>query len=390
MQADGSQFRPKRQQPVPLRPVQTGPAIVTGAFSMPTPGGARDTGFLSGADLLAILPEHGGQVQAVMRYFPHAPLPYYDLSTGISPFAYPCRLPSQAALQHLPEQHQEEHLLGLAAQAYGVPSIDCVAAGAGSQSLIALLPYIVPAQQVCILGPTYAGHAQAWRLRGCSVVCVDQLEALAQAATQPGTVCVVCNPNNPDGRLLSASWLHAVAQTCAQHGGTLIVDEAFADFENQSVAPFLPHPALVVLRSFGKTYGLPGVRLGFLLAAPPLVERVRAVLGSWPVGTVALAVGAQALADAPWRAQAAQQARHAHARLVALLRKAGLNPQGECSLFTQLTHPKAGQLWQHFCHYGLVTRLFTPFCDRLRLGLPADDEAWLRLESALNAFAGLS
>lgn len=318
-----------------------------------------------------------------MQHFAHAPTPYYDLSTGISPFAYPCHLPPAHSLHRLPEQHEEEHLLRVAAQAYGVASPDMVVAGAGSQSLIALLPFVLPAQRVCILGPTYSGHEQAWRLRGVPVQCVTSPHALAQAARQPGTVCVVCNPNNPTGCILPATWVLDVAQACAQTGGFLIVDEAFADFENQSVAPFLPHPTLCVLRSFGKTYGLPGVRLGFLLAAPPLAAQVRAVLGSWPVGTVALAVGAQALADNAWRAQAAQQARQAHARLVASLQACGLNPQGQCCLFTLVVSVQAVPLWQYFCRHGLVTRLFEHTPTAIRIGLPSNKAAWARLESAL-------
>ena len=382
MQAVSSQLGPNRQQPEHPRHKGLEQATNEPPFTMPPHAAAI------GVEQAALggLPAHGGQVQAVMRLFPQAPKPYYDLSTGISPFAYPCTLPPAQALHHLPEQHEEDRLLTVAAQAYGVADPALVVAGAGSQSLIAILPFVIPAQRVCILGPTYSGHEQAWRLRGIPVECVTQPQALVLAAHQPGTVCIVCNPNNPDGRIMPAQWLLSVATTCANNSGFLIVDEAFADFENQSVAGSLPHPALGVLRSFGKTYGLPGIRLGFLLAAPPLAAQVRATLGSWPVGTLALHVGAQALADSAWRSHAAQQAKQAHTRLVNSLHAAGLKTQGQCSLFTLVRHAKATKLWQHLCQNGLVTRVFSHTPDALRIGLPASAEAWVRLETSLATF----
>lgn len=333
------------------------------------------------------LPTHGGQVRAVMAHFPEAPRPAYDLSTGISPYAYPVQMPAPEVLARLPEEDEEADLQAAAAFAYGLTSPAFVVAGAGSQSLIALLPRLLPAQRVCLLGPTYSGHAQAWRLQGVPVQQVTDPAALEQAATQPGTVCVVCNPNNPDGRLLSAGWLHTLAETCAAHGTVLVVDEAFADFEQESVAPLLPHPALLVLRSFGKTYGLPGVRLGFLLASPELAAQVRAVLGSWPVGSLGLAAGRQALRDTAWLHTTRAQARAAHIRLTGLLDAAGLHHIGQASLFTLVLDAQAPALWRHFCSYGLVTRIFADQPGRLRLGLPASEPAWSRLETALQAWA---
>ncbi|WP_371861399.1 threonine-phosphate decarboxylase CobD [Acetobacter cibinongensis] len=372
MRGDGSQVWPEGQQ------AEQQQAVVPEAsttYSVPSP-----------SRRMVPLPAHGGQVQAVMQYFPHAPQPVYDLSTGISPFVYPGRMPDLSCLTHLPEEHEEATLRRLAARAYGVADAAMVAAGAGSQSLIALLPTLLQAEQVCILGPTYSGHEQAWRLHTKFVTNVHTPQALAIAATQPGTVCVLCNPNNPDGRLLPADWVRRLADRCAEHGNSLVVDEAFADFEGQSVASALPHPALIVLRSFGKTYGLPGVRLGFLLAAPELVERVRAAMGSWPVSTVALVLGQQALADKAWHRMAAQQAGQAHERLVSVLEEAGLVCHGECRLFTLVVHPQAAQLWQHLCERGIVTRIFAHQPDHLRIGLPAEEGAWHRLSQALRCW----
>lgn len=321
-----------------------------------------------------------------MARFPNAPRPCYDLSTGISPYAYPLQMPEVSVLARLPEEDEEADLQAAAAFAYGLNSCALVAAGPGSQSLIALLPRLLPAKRVCLLGPTYSGHAQAWQTQGVPVQQVTDPAALGHAARQPGTVCVVCNPNNPDGRLLPSDWLHKLADHCAAHGSFLIVDEAFADFEQESVAPCLPHPALLVLRSFGKTYGLPGVRLGFLLASPERAAQARAALGAWPVGSLGLAAGRQALRDTAWLKTVRAQVRLAHCRLTDLLTAAGLHHIGQSSLFTLVLHPDAAALWQNFCTYGLVTRIFAEQPGRLRVGLPASEPAWVRLEAALQAW----
>lgn len=332
------------------------------------------------------LPSHGGQVRAVMQYFAGAPEPFVDLSTGISPFAYPLAWPDISVLHRLPEEGEEQALQQVAATAYGVSSADMVVSGAGSQSLIALLPRLLPVQKACVLGPTYSGHKLAWEYNGVPCEEVEHVRQLSHAAQQGGAVCVVCNPNNPDGRLLDVPTLAALAEQCARAGSWLVVDEAFGDFATRSVASMLPHPGLLVLRSFGKTYGLPGVRLGFLLAAPELAQRARDLLGSWPVGAVALAAGRQALADTHWLQQAGQKARMAHERLTGMIHNAGLACRGHSSLFTLVDITPAYTLWEHFCRYGIVTRRFAEQPHGLRLGLPASEAEWMRLECALEAW----
>ena len=157
-------------------------------------------------------------------------------------------------------------------------------------------------------------------------------------------MAVLCNPNNPDGRVLPRATLLALADRLAARGGWLVVDEAFADLEppDVSLVPSLPHPAIVVLRSFGKPYGLAGLRLGFALAPRALLARLRAVLGPWPVSGPAIAIGIAALRDAAWRAAAAERLRADAARLDAALAAAGLRLLGGTRLFRLAAHAQAG------------------------------------------------
>lgn len=335
------------------------------------------------------IPAHGGQVQKVMQMFADAPKPFVDLSTGISPYAYPAKMPDLSALHTLPEEAEEAALQRAAVTAYGVSDASMVVAGGGSQSLIALLPRVLKAERACILGPTYSGHVQAWKQNGIPVSEVSDFADLQLAAQQKNMVCIVCNPNNPDGRLLQAAHLLDLANTCQVAGSWLVVDEAFADMTGQSVAPALPHPALLVLRSFGKTYGLPGIRLGFLLAQPNLAAYARDLLGSWPVSTIGLAVGCQALQDREWLSQASTKLYTASSRLKKFLTKAGLSHKGQAILFELVECERATDLWKHLCQQGIVTRIFPYNAYWLRMGLPATEQQWRRLEEALQDWCTL-
>ena len=335
---------------------------------------------------LPAFPTHGGQVRTIMRHFPDAPRPFIDLSTGINPNAYPFTMPSFHALTRLPEADEEKDLRVAAARAYGAVDPDMVVTGPGSQSLISLLPRILPASQACIWGPTYSGHDTAWKLSEKTVEQVFDGENLWQKAALPGTVCILCNPNNPDGRIAPPAPLKALADRCASYGNHLIIDEAFADFDCESLIPALPNPGLIVLRSFGKTYGLPGIRLGFLLTSPGMAERARNLVGAWPVSSIAITAGREALLDTGWLEQARMTALRAKSRLTALLDRAGLRHTGQASLFILVQTHHAVALWNHLCEHGIVSRIFPERPDTLRLGLPGDEQAWTRLEAALECW----
>ncbi|MBN9442393.1 threonine-phosphate decarboxylase [Bosea sp. (in: a-proteobacteria)] len=304
---------------------------------------------------------HGGDLATARALFPEAPQPWVDLSTGINPIPYPLPVLPLSLWTRLPGADDEAALMASARVAYRVPDHAGLVAAPGTQILIELLPRLAPSGPVAILGPTYAEHGHAWRKAGFAV----------SETAVPGDAApiVVVNPNNPDGRLLSLAELTSFAAQCAARGGLLVVDEAFADFTPEtSIVPDLP-PGTVVLRSFGKTYGLAGLRLGFAIGAPEPMARLTAALGPWAVAGPALHVGAQALADAGW------------------LARAGLRIVGGISLFRLLETPTAAALFARLGRQGVYVRRFQNAPDRLRFGLPGDAAGWARLREALAADA---
>lgn len=320
---------------------------------------------------------HGGDIGTARGLFPDAPEPWLDLSTGINPIPYPLPPVPASAWQRLPAKTEEEALRAAARAAYRVPAAAGIVAAPGTQILIELLPLLAPgAARVAVVGPTYGEHARAWRKAG------HEVTDIADPAAADAEVVVLVNPNNPDGRIMAPERLVALGQSLAARGGLLVVDEAFADFDGAaSLVPLLP-PATVVLRSFGKTYGLAGLRLGFAIAEPGLAQVLADRLGPWAVAGPALHVGAQALADVAWLQAAARDRAADAARLDRLLDRVG-KVAGGTRLFRLLETTEAPALFARLGRAGIYVRRFQDQPNRLRFGLPATEADWSRLEAAL-------
>ena len=312
---------------------------------------------------------HGGDLGEIARRFPDAPRPWIDLSTGINPVPYPLPPLSDDAWSRLPSRADEDALLAAAAARYGVHDPTTIVAAPGTQALIQVLPRLVPRGRVAIVGPTYGEHQASWTRAGHDVRLVS--------APEDSDVVVVVNPNNPTGRLFAPAEL-------ARIKGLLVVDEAFIDFlpTEASLARDLPARA-VVLRSFGKTYGLAGVRLGFAIAQAELAERMRAELGPWSVSGPALEIGCRALRDDAWLQAARERLTADAARLDGMLRAAGFEIGGGTILFRLARHADAASVVQRLGQHGIHVRAFPDWPDQLRFGLPAGDEAFRRLAAAL-------
>ncbi|SFV03409.1 L-threonine O-3-phosphate decarboxylase [Methylobacterium sp. 174MFSha1.1] len=320
---------------------------------------------------------HGGDLGEARRLFPQAPEPWIDLSTGINPIPYPWPALEASAFTRLPARADLAALEEAAAQAYGADPAH-VAAAPGTQALIDLIPRLRPPGRVAVLGPTYAEHAASWARAGHAVATVPDLDLEAD-------VVVAVSPNNPDGRVIPARALAAASARLAERGGWLVVDEAFADLEPIESLCGAPPPGCLVLRSFGKTYGLAGLRLGFAVAAEPLIGRVRRGIGPWAVSGPAIAVGRRALADAAWRREAASARARDAARLDALLAQAGGRIVGGTRLFRTADFTDSARLFARLGCAGIFVRRFEAAPARLRFGLPPDEPAWARLEAALRA-----
>jgi len=328
---------------------------------------------------IAAFTTHGGALDSARRLFPAAPLPWLDLSTGLNPVAYAFEPVSAEGWARLPSASALRELEAVAAARYGAAPRASVIAASGSQALIQGLPALAGGRDIRILGRSYGEFERVFREADFRVRVAPSLTALAGA-----DVAVVVNPNNPDGRLVPPDDLLALVDRV----GTLVVDEAFIDAlpPGSSLVPRLPPSRTIVLRSFGKIFGLAGVRLGFAVASSDRSETLRGSLGPWPVSGAAIEIGKQALADEAWLTATRERLRSDGARLGFLLGHVGATTLGATPLFRLVAHPVAPDLFQFLAQRGILTRPFAGERNRLRFGLPGGKREWARLEAALLAF----
>jgi cobalamin biosynthetic protein CobC len=325
---------------------------------------------------------HGGGITAAAALYGGRPEDWLDLSTGISPFA--------ATLPDIPirtwQRLPDEHLVTAARQA----ARDYYRSGGslplpvpGTQSVIQMLPRLVDgSQRIAILGPTYGEYERAFHAAGCHV---DMLEGI-KGITDDHALVVIVNPNNPDGRVCTPDSLIGLSQRMAARGALLVVDEAFGDsIPEASVACDVAGQAnLIVLRSFGKFFGLAGLRLGFVIAAQPILDRLERLLGPWAVSGPALAIAGSLLRSDT------RQMRHAISErsdaLRGVLAQGGLCVRGGTALFSLVDHDAADALHEHLCVHHILVRKFDYAPRWLRFGVTADIEGDLRLADALLSF----
>ncbi|SDX65234.1 L-threonine O-3-phosphate decarboxylase [Pseudomonas syringae] len=324
--------------------------------------------------------EHGGRLRAAAQHYGIDQADWLDLSTGIAPWPWPVPEIPLRAWARLPET--DDGLEAAACVYYGVPRLLPVS---GSQAAIQALPRVRRGGRVGVLSPCYAEHAHAWRKGGYVVREVGEQEV--DDFLDSLDVLVVVNPNNPTGLHLSAERLLAWHARLAERGGWLVVDEAFMDnTPGLSVAAETWRIGLIVLRSFGKFFGLAGVRLGFVLAEPVLLKSLAQEIGPWSVSGPTRIIGQACLSDRQGQARQIERSDQARDRLVALLTQYHLAPDGGCALFQWRVTAEAPSLYEFCARRGALLRLFagaTPESASLRFGLPGNEADWRRLHTVL-------
>lgn len=308
--------------------------------------------------------DHGGGVDAAIHQFGGQRSDWLDLSTGINPVAYPLPQFSQNAWSALPDQRAFSDLEHAARKFWNVPESAAVLAAPGASALIARIPHLsVPKGSVRIIDETYNEHAAAFRAAGWTV------------SNSGNDASVTVHPNNPTGAYTSTKLLPKTSLN--------VIDESFCD-----VAPALSHiaqarePNTLILKSFGKFWGLAGLRLGFVIGDPKLVDELRETLGPWQVSGPAITTGIAALKDFDWARETRMRLATDADRMNDLLQSAGVETIAGTTLF-QLYHVDDSQKWfEKLAQSHILSRIFPYSNSWLRLGLPAPDR-WDHLESAL-------
>ncbi len=320
------------------------------------------------------LRDHGGNIDWAMAQYGGASETWIDLSTGINRVPYPLPDLPTDIWQKLPTHSSKQALIHAARAAYDTDAP--ILPVAGAQAAIQMIPTLGMPGRARVLGPTYNEHTASLVSAGWSVIEVDMLDCLNGAE-----LAVVVNPNNPDGRNYSPDKLLHLADKV----GTLIVDESFADpTPEMSLAAHAGRDGLFVLRSFGKFYGLAGLRLGFVMGPQDKINRLAELFGPWPVSGPAIEIGRAALADRRWAEATTTRLQQEAVALDQIAATAGFNLVGGTELFRLYDTENAQKAQDQLARGQIWSRIF-PWSDRLvRLGLPGPDWEWTRLKEVLS------
>jgi len=305
--------------------------------------------------------DHGGGLDAAIARWGGTRSDWLDLSTGINPTPYPLPAFSNNVWTTLPDKAAQTALIKAARGFWNIPDDAEILAAPGASSLIARMPQLFDQQSVDIPKPTYNEHAAAFAAQGWD-------------EDNSAKVRVLVHPNNPTGHLWCKDDLTAPVT---------IIDESFCDVTpEQSLIAEADKPGRIILKSFGKFWGLAGLRLGFIIAEPALIAKMRDMIGPWAVSGPALETATKALNDLAWaqdsRKSLAQDARTLDDMMLA--QDARL--EGGCDLFRLYSVDDAQRWHDRLAEHHILTRIF-PYSDNfLRLGLPPKT-GWQQLETAL-------
>lgn len=353
---------------------------------------------------------HGGNPRDAQRAGTGQPL--LDFSVDVHPLGLPLRL-RDIVVRHLDDlggyPDPDARALCEAIAAHHQVPAQTVLPGNGSAELIGLVTRLRPSPKVVVIVPTFTEYEWAARQAGGSLT-LHALDERAEfqwddrtTAAWPSIIAgsdlvFLCNPNNPTGVAIPKATVLSLARRCEQAGTLLVVDEAFVEFTEApreiSVLPeALALSHVIVLRSLTKWWAMPGLRLGYLVAAPPLVHALRAQQQPWPVNALALAVGVELLSQPDDRGPHRQQLREWREALWhALAAMPGLTPFPTTTNFIlcKLDTPyvTSTELAQRLAARGLLIRNCDGFSGlapgrfiRVAVRTPSDNE---RLLAALH------
>lgn len=301
--------------------------------------------------------DHGGGIDEAIAKFGGTRNEWIDLSTGINPIPYPLPRFEPYHWAQLPDKAAFAAFETAARKFWNVPNDAQIIPTSGASAIIALLPSVVQGNTVDIPEPTYNEHRAAFAAHGWKI-------------GVKGDVKTIVHPNNPDGRLYALDDL--TAKLC-------IIDESFCDIypDNSMVADAVQN-GHIVIKSFGKFWGLAGMRLGAAIVPNHLANAIRDRVGPWAVSGPALYTGTQALNDNYWAIETRKRLTTDAQRLDDIMLQKGVHAIGGTSLF-RLYHVENAHAWQErFAQRHILTRIFPYSETLLRLGLPAPDQ-WQRV-----------
>ncbi len=242
---------------------------------------------------------HGGDVFAIAASIGCQPEDIVDFSSNMNPLGPPAELvrhleESLHRITFLPDPGARPAIEAFAAY-HAIPREEVIA-GNGTTQLIYALPLILSSTRALIVSPTYSDYADAcrmhrvphtlWYTKASDGFDID-IDALGKAAGDADTI-FICNPNNPTGRIISDDAITRLSRELTQ--ARLVIDESYLPFVDESRCRSLVKERpdnVIVLHSLSKIFRIPGLRIGFLVAAPEIVKMFEAFQKPWSINGLA-------------------------------------------------------------------------------------------------------
>jgi len=259
---------------------------------------------------------------------------------------------------------------------------DWVLVGNGSDELLTMIMRSVAerGRKVVFPSPTYVLYRTLAEIQAADVVEVpfdeDYTLPVDELLAARGAVTLIASPNSPSGTQVDND---DFARLAGASGGLVVADEAYVDFADDSAVGLVRrYDNLVVLRTLSKGYSLAGLRLGFAVAQPDVVEVLSKVKDSYNVDAVACAVAAAALEDQEHKDANVARVRASRAKLIGDLEKLGYRVWPSQANFV-LARPPAGdaeQVYQRLKARGILVRYFKQprLEDKLRITVGTDQQ----------------
>ena len=267
-----------------------------------------------------------------------------------------------------------------AASLHGVEP-DMILAGNGSDDLLTILTraFVGPGDLAAYATPSYLLYSTLIRLedgREHVVPYTSEWSLSPADFERPGLKLVyLANPNSPSGTSLSRSEVSALARALPC---PLIVDEAYADFAAEHCIPLVrDHPKVIVTRSFSKGYSLAGIRLGYLVARPEIVDQLLKVKDSYNCDALSLVAGTAALEDQDYLNLTRSQVMTTRRRLTTALRDRGYTvPDSQANFVWATGGEPARETFEQLKERRVLVRLMTypGYPAGLRISIGTDSE----------------
>ena len=308
--------------------------------------------------------EHGGNLDKAISFYGGKESEWIDLSTGINPNSYPIPKLSISDWRSLPTKTEIKDLESIIKSKQKISSEIIMVPGA--QMAINFLPFLLKGEgtEVRILTPTYNEYNYCFTNTGFKVNSCQKFNQLFNS-----DIAIIVNPNNPDGKIYEINELFELSKSVK----ILIVDESFIDsVECDSIVNQLNEDVsnIIVIRSFGKFFGLAGLRLGYVFSGKEIIRKFKRFFGPWQISKMSVKIATIAFSDDVWIKKTKNNLNEKANAIDNLMKKINWKITGGTNLFRLYSTSNSDLAQKLLAEKFIWSRKFSYSKKWIRLGIP--------------------